>query len=297
MAEEDEVVDPACLLDYDTAKSLLTRPGSVFICAEQERCWSRVWTSPHLRDLFPGSVLARLWDTVLFRTFDGDSGSQPNDQWRMLARDARGRLDTRDLRQDTLKVHADHSIWKPTPYISFTDSARELQSLAEFRLTRNRGDQSIIVVDPRVRFEKGLPILHFGDEMQVYGIQSRYRGNHWDNHFLCLWEVTPEEVVGVWDWHALRNNDDWLEGIIMPRVVEYRQERAAHNEPPNVGATEESDGSVDESSEASDSYEDSGGEEVHSDGIWSGSEDSEKRVLNENWTGQLVSMYEDLRLD
>jgi hypothetical protein len=57
------------------------------------------------------------------------------------------RLATEDLRRQTLAIHADHSKWEDTPYISFTKSPTVLQSLAAYRATR-RPDQSVIVVDP-----------------------------------------------------------------------------------------------------------------------------------------------------
>ena len=117
------------------------------------------------------------------RTSDAMSGSHPNnDSRRMLARDARMRLDEEDTRRETLKKHADHTNRKDTPYISFTSSPQSLQELADWRGTGNRGDQWIVVVDPRVRFELGLPILRYSEEIAYYGIEPRYTRDYWRNH-------------------------------------------------------------------------------------------------------------------
>ena len=222
MTEAHEDADTTVLLTHDTAKSLL---GSTLLFgAENERPWSKKWLTA-LRTRERGGVLDQLWDSVLLRTFDTVSGSQPDAQHRMLARAARMALDTEKARRDTLTTHADHRLWEDTPYISFTKSPDALQSLAESRMNRNRGNQLIVVVDPRIRLKIGLPVLHYKEEMVYYEIQSRYERNYWDGHYLCLWEVTPEEVVGVWEWDDLRSELNWFEEIIMPAVEEHREER------------------------------------------------------------------------
>lgn len=99
------------------------------------------------------------------RTYDDFSGSQPaDDEPRMLARAPRMRLDEDDKRIATLSTHGDHKIWEATSYISFTKSPGKLRELAQMRAMKKRGEQKIVVVDPRTRFELGLPILHYGKE-------------------------------------------------------------------------------------------------------------------------------------
>ncbi|KAF2725524.1 hypothetical protein K431DRAFT_200470, partial [Polychaeton citri CBS 116435] len=164
-------------------------------------------------------------DSVLLRTFDAKSGSQPDEHRRMLARDARMRLDTTELRGNTLKTHANHRDWTPTPYISFTNSPSALKELADYRHGERRGHQEIVVVDPRIRFEIGLPVLHCKDEMGYYDVENPYRRDYFDGHFLCLWEVTPEEVVGIWDWKYLRSEPNWFENIVQPAVETHRENR------------------------------------------------------------------------
>lgn len=301
MTESQEAVNTNISLTRHTAKSLLCSAQlSVFEnTAEDDRTWLRAW-DPILRALVPGSVLDQLWDSVLLRTFDAMSGSQPDTQHRMLARAARMALHTAKARRDTLETHADHRIWEDTPYISFTKYSDALQSLAESRMNRNRGDQHVIIVDPRIRLEIGLPVLHYKEEMAYYEIQSRYEYDYWDGHYLCLWEVTPEEVVGVWEWNDLRSEPNWYEEIIMPAVEEHREERdrrKAEDFPHQPDHSEVEDGSgynIDNKARLDnpDTFDD-----TDDDAHWSESDDSYERVCNENWTGELMKMYEDLRLD
>ena len=63
-------------------------------------------------------------------------------------------------------------------------------------MNRKRGDQHVIMVDPRILFEIGIPVLHYIEEMAYYKIHSQYKYAYWNCHHLCVWEVTPEEVVG-----------------------------------------------------------------------------------------------------
>jgi hypothetical protein len=124
-----------------------------------------------------------------------------------------------------LTNHTNHAIWEGTPYISFTDSQTSLQDLADFRSRRGRGSQNIVVVDPRVRFELGLPVLQCREEMKHYRVNSPHKCEYWRDHYLYLWEVRPEEVVGIWDWNHLRGEAGWLKKIIIPAVEKHREDR------------------------------------------------------------------------
>lgn len=176
-----------------------------------------------------GSLPDQLLDSALMRTFDKKSGSRPNTKWRILARSSKMRLDDEEIRKQTLTTHADHAIWSDTPYISFTNSPRAVQELIEMRQTRPRGPQKIVVVDPLVRLQLGLPILSYIEEMAYYGIESRYDRDYWQNHYLCLWEVTPQEVVGIWDWTKLREASNWYKDIIEPALQLRREERTSRS--------------------------------------------------------------------
>ncbi|KAF2457247.1 hypothetical protein BDY21DRAFT_37657 [Lineolata rhizophorae] len=93
------------------------------------------------------------------------------------------RLDTTELRRNTLITHADHKTREDTPYISFTNSPSSLQELADFRTSRG-GDQSIVIVDPHTRIELGLPVLRYREEMEEYKIRPPYTRDYWSNHYL-----------------------------------------------------------------------------------------------------------------
>lgn len=238
------------------------------------------------------------------RTFDGVLGSQPcPESFRMLARSARMRLDTDWIRIKTLETHADHKERKDTPYISFTNCPQGLEELANFRRTRRaRSFQRIVVIDPRVRIKLGLPILHCGTEMSHYQAKVPYGKDYWQNQYLCLWEITPAEVVGVWVWDHLRRSPDWYRNIIMPAVNKLRQhaENRTHiqrNICQKIPKLSPKVDKLDEDSHWSGSDDDPTSEVDHELGSEHGSDDSYDRVCEENLSGQLLNMWEELRFE
>jgi hypothetical protein len=168
------------------------------------------------------------FDRPLLRIWDYRSGSQPDDDGRMLSRAPRSPLDTREARENSLTVHPSHKIWIPTPYISFTTSATGLTDLACMRTrNNNRGLQTLTVIDPDIRIRRGLPVLDIAAEMEYYSIQDPYDQGYqyYDNHYICLWEVTPEEVVGHWEWDEWATNENWYEEVVMPAFKKFRETR------------------------------------------------------------------------
>ena len=71
-------------------------------------------------------MLDQMSDSVLLRAYDVFSGSNPNAQRVMLAREPRLRLDTVEARDMSLTAHVNYRNRKPTPYISFTNSPYRL---------------------------------------------------------------------------------------------------------------------------------------------------------------------------
>lgn len=71
-----------------------------------------------------------------------------------------------------------------------------------------RGTHTLTLVDPGLRIRKRLAVQNIAAEMNVYSILDRYcRGNQsYADHYVCLWEVIPEEIVGHWDWNGLATN-------------------------------------------------------------------------------------------
>lgn len=128
------------------------------------------------------------------------------------------RLDTLQNRRKSLAAHLDHKNWHiPGPFISFTTSQTRIEDLARMRLDR-RGSQTLTVIDPRRRINNGLPVLDVEAEMEFYSIPNPYgKGNeYYIDHYVCLWEVTEDEIVGNWSWDDLKDDAGWYENIIMP---------------------------------------------------------------------------------
>ncbi|KAF2759006.1 hypothetical protein EJ05DRAFT_463663 [Pseudovirgaria hyperparasitica] len=167
-------------------------------------------------------------ETPFLRLWDEHSGSQPKDN-HMKARATRQRLNTRASRKESLSLHLKHDTRTPTPYISFTVSPSAIRGLAP-RRTEKRGPQKLIVVDPIARKRNRMPFLHVLDEMDYYDIPDPYnqRNRYYRDHYICLWEVTPDEVVGQWDYDdLLSTSEDWYEDIILPAVENFRQKTTA----------------------------------------------------------------------
>lgn len=193
--------------------------------AEKMRPWAPKSTLFEANESHPETPSALLYSTPLLRIFDDSSGSQPDKQLRMLARAPRMRLDTEEDRRNALSAHADHERRESTPFISFISCPKAAQELAEKRSSKGgRMSQMLVVVDPRTRLKLGLSILSCRDEMHFYGVRppGRYMAGHWRDHYLCLWEVTPEEVVGIWRWDELRRDRDWYQRVLA--ALEQRQQ-------------------------------------------------------------------------
>ncbi|KAG8359709.1 hypothetical protein FVEN_g2522 [Fusarium venenatum] len=137
-------------------------------------------------------------------------------------------LSTSQARRSTLQTHIRNNIWEPTPYISFTSSPEALESSANFRRTRPyRENQTVVVIDPVVRLEAKRPVINYGDEIRYYSIDVPYNlyKKELDNHYICLWEVKAEEVVGRWSWDDLSLNPNWYEDIVLPAMRNFREKR------------------------------------------------------------------------
>lgn len=192
---------------------------------------SLVLLAPHTPSaVFPPEEDIRPWRVLPYQTFnkpflrlwDCYSGSQPVNRV-LTSRDPTIRLDNYDDRKESLETHIDHSKWRPTPYISFTTSSLAIQEIANMRLPK-RGKQTLTVIDPGIRMKKGLPILEVEAEMERYCISDPYRANgrYYSDHYVCLWEVAKDEVVGQWQWNDLASNPRWYEEIIMPAISRNR---------------------------------------------------------------------------
>lgn len=148
---------------------------------------------------------------------------------------------------------------------------------------------------------KGLPVLHCKAEMEHYGVKSRYRNDYWSNHYLCLWEVTPEEVVGTWRWRHLRKYRNWFEDIVEPAVKTRRwdwKHRLARD-----GESLEAEDDVGVGTgrtsklEAHEQLHATGETGMEDDDRAGEVDDSDGSVVEGNWFGKLAKMYENLELE
>jgi hypothetical protein len=147
--------------------------------------------------------------TPLLRVWDKNSGSHPDSSNRMLARLPRQRLGSRESRERSLATHADYQKWNPTPFISFTTSVSGLQIF----LSRRKGasfPRTLTVINPNVRIASGLPMLEMESELIYYEVPDPYQKaySYYKDEHLCLWEITPEEIIGYIDWDLLIENAD-----------------------------------------------------------------------------------------
>ena len=87
-----------------------------------------------------------------------------------------------------------------------------------------RGPHTLIVVDPDVCLKRGLPILDVAAEMRHYETEDPYGkgGQYYRHHYVCLWQVFEEKVVGEWQWDDLATQKDWYEDIIIPAFRQHR---------------------------------------------------------------------------
>lgn len=107
-------------------------------------------------------------------------------------------------------------------------SPEALRNFANFRKRRPyRQDQTVIVIDPAVRFEAKRPVINYGDEMRCNNIKDPYdlSQEELNSHYICLWGVKANEVVESWSWDELSSNPNWHQNIILPRSREFRERR------------------------------------------------------------------------
>jgi hypothetical protein len=199
------------VLNHHTASSLLS-PASktVFATEEQLHSWNL--------DRF------QTFDMPFLRIWDDCSGSQPDEKNCMMSRAPCQRLDTIQSRKTSFTTHLNHKDWTPTPYISFTTSAAAVQGLANLRANRNnRGVQTLSVIDPNTRLRDGLPILDVAAEMDHYKIPDPYgkSNQYYNDHYVCLWQVTEREIIGHWQWNDLVAHGNWYQEIIMPAFRQF----------------------------------------------------------------------------
>jgi hypothetical protein len=139
----------------------------------------------------------------------------------MLARDPTLRLDTFEIRKETLQSHLSPVNKGATPYISFLADPSKLEIEIQRKQVDGRS-QRVTLVNPRARLRLHLPILRFADEFQHYKLYNPTRSDFFSSHWICLWEVTPDEVVWTWDWDDLKGNPQGYEQIVLPALRRFQ---------------------------------------------------------------------------
>ncbi|KAL2204418.1 hypothetical protein CC79DRAFT_1372423 [Sarocladium strictum] len=138
------------------------------------------------------SNLPKDHDKPLFRLWDVYSGSRLFDGDRMLSRTAVNTpRQPRDLSTYSCSAPRSQNTDRHPVYI--------IHKLSD-------DDQ-----DPEVRRMKGPPVLDIEAEMQYYNIPDPYikSARYYKNHYVCLWEVTPVEIIDWYDWNSLKDIDNW----------------------------------------------------------------------------------------
>ncbi|KAM0355995.1 hypothetical protein ACHAPU_000387 [Fusarium lateritium] len=227
MASQQPQLLQTAALSYKTSPTVSARlnpPRETIMVFEPEKP-TNSW-SPVVQDLWGKSL-----NSPLLRTWDSFSGSQPDAQTGdMYARDRDMPLRTFRSRRSSLQTHITYNSWgNNTPYISFTSSSLALEDMVNSRMYKShRGKQTITVIDPTVRLAAGWPVVCFGDESRYYDVKIPYTNisrEELDNHYICLWRVEAEEIVGHWDWDELSRDPDWYHSVIVPELIEFRRRR------------------------------------------------------------------------
>jgi hypothetical protein len=141
------------------------------------------------------------------------------------------KLGSGESRKESLATHADYTIWVPTPFISFSGPVFGLQRFLSRRKEPSY-PRTLTVINPNIRIADGLPMIEMQSELRYYGIQDPYgRGySYYEDEYLCLWEVTPDEVVAHWDWDSLTENAHWYEDEVLPAFREHNDRFLRRNQ-------------------------------------------------------------------
>ncbi|KAJ5108846.1 hypothetical protein N7456_005521 [Penicillium angulare] len=125
-----------------------------------------------------------------------------------------------------LKRHGRYKNRKPTPFISFDTSPKAIEALAN-KQNNPRRKQWLTVINPAIRMKKGLPILNVDTARNYFTSQNcRSSSKSRKSNFICLWEVTCEEIVETWSWDDLCEDEDWYNNIVLPNFRVHQFERS-----------------------------------------------------------------------
>jgi hypothetical protein len=116
------------------------------------------------------------------------------------------RLACFDFRAQSLYLHLRGSMTK-SPYLQVCTNPEYVAWDITRYLTSDIRSPCLVVIDPRPRLRAGLPIIHYDSELGRYSTcvpadlsQVRERADISPDHWLCLREITAEEIVEEWNW-------------------------------------------------------------------------------------------------
>lgn len=68
--------------------------------------------------------------------------------------------------------------------------------------------------------------------MDHYGVKDPYgkSNQYYIHHYVCLWEVPEQEIIGHWEWNDLAPNENWYNDIILPAFRENATSRPLEEE-------------------------------------------------------------------
>jgi hypothetical protein len=115
------------------------------------------------------------------------------------------------------------------PFISTSTDAKEMGARAAFLEPLVADSQGLrthkillTLIDPRTRLRFGDPVINFYDE----AVRSKLDTTQIDrSEWLCLWGVTPLEVVWTWDWDELKSDSEWYENTVEPALRKFQKNR------------------------------------------------------------------------
>ncbi|OAA34132.1 hypothetical protein ISF_10028 [Cordyceps fumosorosea ARSEF 2679] len=63
--------------------------------------------------------------------------------------------------------------------------------------------------------------------MEHYDIEDPYHYGKtiYANHYVCLWQVTPPEIVDHWDWEKINGDENWYENTVLPAFAKHEKHK------------------------------------------------------------------------
>jgi hypothetical protein len=170
----------------------------------------------HSPDIQPGPIypfpLIRLWERCSACRIDGLGRTQ--------ARLSRFHFTPRN-HEGPAASHVDTMTRADEPHKSFISELKALWSPKSSDYLDP--PRTLTAINPNARIEKGLPMENIEWEMLRYNVHNPYGKEdiYHNDACLCKWELTPDQIVGHWDWATLVENSHWYEAEILPAFEDH----------------------------------------------------------------------------